>query len=224
MKYWNEIQKDAFSYFGFFSKEKARLLINTIPNLSVFSINGLLTSGGKVFLEKCAYDISQIFQRNDLSKLKFYLFVNIELDDNSSRIEKYKKVWKLLQPKWQLDEFIKGPEVEIKLGEKIFYSSVAQFSVNNFLTALEIVASNPQRNTIIATNKNDMLTEKLITHLFNLSFYSSLGSDYSKIDYFNLSLNRGIEDIIFRWGNSSEEAELALIFNENMFNIFQSLF
>lgn len=227
MKCWNEIQEDAFSYFAFFIKTKANEIIGSIPNLSVFSVNSSMINGSNDknnFLDVCSNEVAKVFSKDTLkNQYKLYLFANIEVKNKNSRIEKYKKVWKLLQSEWHLQEFRKGPEIEVNLGERIFYSSIAEFSLDNISTALEIIARNPQRYTIVATRKNNILTEEFVKKIFNISFERSKESQYATIDYFSLCLNIGEEDIVFRWGDSSEEAELALIFEKKMLEYFQYL-
>ncbi|MEM5600490.1 hypothetical protein AAHB61_06940 [Bacillus cereus] len=40
MKCWNEVEKDAFSYYEWFSKDEAIKRVGNLPNLSLFSVNG----------------------------------------------------------------------------------------------------------------------------------------------------------------------------------------
>lgn len=226
MKIWNEKENDVFSYFQWFNKDEAYERVGKTINMSVFSVNGseLFGAGDKsAFIELCNGEIKKVFEKQDfINNYKLYLFANVEVKDSNSRIEKYMKVWKVLQSKWQLEGFIKGREVEMEFEEKTFFSSVAEFTFENLPTALEIVSSNPKRFTIIASKKNDVLSERGITDIFRTAF-NKYKNYADEIDYFNLSVNLCLEDdMVFRWGDSSEEAEIAIIFKSNVLTAFDS--
>lgn len=217
IKTWNDNERDAFSYFQWFNKDEALKRVGIIPTLSVYSINasGLFESGDKTdFIDLCCIEINRIFLEQKFANgYKLYVVVNVEIKDKNSRIEKHKKVWKLLQTKWQLDSFNKGAEVEMEVEGKFFFSSIADFRVENLSTALEIVSSNPKRYAIIASKKDEILSEKLITNIFELAFNQD-SKHMDEIDYFGLSIQLCSEgDVVFRWGDSSEEVEIAMIYN-----------
>ncbi|WP_092559428.1 hypothetical protein [Anaeromicropila populeti] len=226
MKTWNESEKDAFSYFQWFNKDEAFERVGMNPNLSVFSVNGsglFGTSKKNVFIEVCSSEIQKIFiKENFLKDYMLYLFANVEVKDRNSRIERYKKVWKLVQSKWQLNEFNKGPEIETEIDGKIFFSSIAGFKVENLSTALQIISSNPKRYTIIASKKDDVLSEKMITNFFEIAF-NQHRSRIDEIDYFGLAIHLCSDgDVVFRWGDSAEEAEIAIVFSRDMLTFFSS--
>lgn len=223
MKNWNENERDAFSYFQWFNKEEACERVGKIPNLSVFSVNGseLFGSSDKTaFKDLCSSEIKRVFTNQEFSKsYKLFLFVNVEVKDKNSRIEKHRKVWKLLQAKWQLDGFNKGPEIEVEIDGKTFFSSIADFTLENLSTALEVVSSDPKRYAIIASKKDDFLSDKAITDIFGIAF-NQYRKHKDEIDYFGLSIYLcPEEDMVFRWGDSSEEAEIAMIFKSDIFKL-----
>lgn len=227
MKKWNEIEKDVFSYFQWFDKDEASERVGKIPNLSVFSVNAseLYDSSDRTnFKNLCTSEIRKVFINQRLSEeYKLYLFVSVEVIDRNSRIEKYRKVWKLLQTKWQLSGLNKGPEIEVHVDEKIFFTSIADFRLENLSMVLEIVSSNPKRYAIIASKKENLLSEKSIKNIFGIAFNNNRGY-MDEIDYYNLAIHLCPEDdMIFRWGDSSEEAEIAMIFNSDIFKFFSEL-
>ena len=217
MNIWCEFEKDAFSYFDqeFFNKGKAHERLGKIPDLSVFSVVGsMLFSLSDIndFKDFCGRKIQKIFtDQNYMNDYKLYLFANRGAEGESLRVARYKKVWKSLQTKWPLDSFNKGPEIEVEIDGELCFSSIAHFRLEDFLTALYIVSNNPRRCTIIASKKDDFLSEKALVDIFGIAFDKC--SRYAdKIDYFGLSIHLCPEDdMIFRWGDSSEEAEIALI-------------
>ncbi|PXV84495.1 hypothetical protein C8E03_1296 [Lachnotalea glycerini] len=216
MKYWKKMKENAFEYYGGFSKEKAEMKMTVVPELSAFTINGSLMDRYE-FINECANDIKGIFLRNsELRCYKFFLIANVEIINKNSRIENYKKVWKLLQNKWSLDKFDKGPEVELAIGDYSFYSSIAEFDMEDFSVALEIVASNFRKFTIIASKRENLLCESSVKDTFGVLFNAS-DVKFPMIDYFNLCINycpKG--DVVFRWGDSSEEITVGLIFNAEL--------
>ncbi|SFC82987.1 hypothetical protein SAMN04488168_11059 [Bacillus sp. 491mf] len=226
MKCWNEVKEDAFSYYKWFSKDEAIKRVGNLPNLSVYSVNGsMLFSPDEKnqFKEVCGTEIKQVCMKHDLTNVyKFYLLAAIEIKDTNSKIEKYRKVWKALQTKWKLEVFHKGPEVEMEVGGKTFYSSIAEFCLEKLPAAIEIVSSNSKRFTIIASKSSDMLTEENIGGIFEKAF-NEYNQWKDEIDYFNLSIHlcpKG--DIVFRWGDSLEEAEIAAIFKRDMLILLNS--
>lgn len=223
MKYWKQIEKDAFSYYGQFSRIDASQMISEVPNLSIYTLNSVFV-GKDDFIEVCGNDIINIFSKDNLfSAYKLYLIANIEIKEKSSRIERYKKVWKLLQSEWKLESIKKGPEIEMELGDKSFYCSVAEFNIENIFTILKIVAKNPFKCTIIASKRDNIITDESIRDIFNVAF-NEIDVKFPVIDYFNLSLNLcSIGDIVFRWGDSSEEITVALIFKDNLLSDFDNL-
>jgi len=221
MKYWKQIEENAFEYYGGFSKEKAEMKMTVVPELSAFTINGTLMDRYE-FINKCANDIKGIFLRNsELSSYKFFLIANVEISNKNSRIENYNKVWKFLQNKWSLDTFDKGPEVDLAIGDNSFYSSIAEFDIEKFSIALEIVASNYRKFTIIASKRENLLYESSVKDTFGILFNAS-DVKFPTIDYFNLCINycqKG--DVVFRWGDSSEEITVGLIFNAEWLEKFK---
>ncbi|EEM02292.1 hypothetical protein [Bacillus pseudomycoides] len=226
MKCWNEVEEDAFSYYKWFSKDEAIKRVGNLPNLSVFSVNGSMLFSPdekKQFKEVCGTEIKQVFMKHNLTNVyKFYLLAAIEIKDKNSKIEKYRKVWKALQTKWQLEKFNKGSEVEMEVGGTTFYSSIAEFCLEELPAAIEIVSSNPKRFTIISSKNSDMLMEENISRIFRKAF-NEYNQWKDEIDYFNLSIHLcPKDDIVFRWGDSLEEAEIATIFKRDILTLLNS--
>lgn len=224
MRCWNEIEKDVFLYYDFFSKDEASSILGCIPDLSLFSINGERISEKDIFIGECEKQLKKIFlQESFAEKYKFYLIAHIEVMDNNSRVEKYKKVWKRLQSKWNLEGFNKGPEVETNLNGHIFYSSIAEFSIEKMEIALGLLARYRYRFTVVVSQRDDIFSKDSIREIIAASFRSS-NDKYPVIDYFYLSLKLCLKgDIVLRWGDSSEDAELALIFKSELLEYFQTV-
>lgn len=224
MKIWNEKEKNAYSYFQWFSKDEAYERTGRNINLSVISVNGsgLCSVADKsVFINSCSGEIKKILEKYESIKdYKLYLFANVEIKNKNSKIENYKKVWKLLQSRWKLEGFDMGTEIEMRSDGKVFFSSIAEFKDENLSTALEIVASNPKIYSIIASKRESILSNKTITNIFEMAF-NRKNKYMDEIDYFNLSIHLCQQgDMVFRWGESSEEAEIAIILRSDIFRHF----
>lgn len=222
MKIWNEIGEDIFNYYKWFSREEVNKN-GYSPNLSVFSINGVhctdKNSRTSFFIE-AAKTINSIFRNMEsLHDYTFYLLANIEIYRPSSLISKHKKVWKTIKSSWLIEDFNLGPEIEVGLDDKIIYTSIASFCNSELAKSLEIVSSNPKMFTIIASTHPDVMDLESIKSIFETSF----SRKSSEIDYTNLILKRCLaNDIVFRFGDSSEEIEVALIFKSELVDVFKS--
>lgn len=223
VKTWNENEKDAFSYFQWFNKDEAFEMRGMIQKLTVFSVNASEVFGiseKNTFIDVCSSEIQKIFVKGNILKdYRLYLLANVEVKDRNSRIEKHKKVWRKVQSKWNLDEFNKGPEIEKEIEGKIFFSSIAQFSMGNFSTALQVISDNPKKYAIIASRKDNILSEEMIKNIFEIAF-NKHSRRIDEIDYFALAIHLCYDgDIVFRWGDSSEQVEVAIVFSRDTFTV-----
>lgn len=223
MKCFIEHEKDAFSYYKWFCKNEAIRILGYIPSLSVFSINGTMIftqDDRRLFIESCSNEIIKLFSKEPLGdKYKLYLIANVEVKDKNSKIEKHRKVWKLIQTEWQLDGFKLGPEIEINKNDSRYYTSLAVLEKESIQKSIEMISKYPKRFTVIASNRSDVLSEDCIRGIFDMSY--RYDTKHSEIDYFMLSLGLCQEgDIVFRWGDASEEAEIDMIFKADMSYLF----
>ncbi|NPC93618.1 hypothetical protein HOO54_15600 [Bacillus sp. WMMC1349] len=221
MRIWYEKQKDIFNYFKWFKKEK----IKETQKIAVFSMNAsqLLEDehAKETFLKQCTTGIRKIFHDIDLKKYNFYFFINIEIENENSRIEKYKKVWKLIDCKWNTTYLNKGPEVEIDLDGVSFYSSLAQFKIEHLDIVLKIIDQFPNRSLIFATEKENIMEEQKISQLFEITFKNKNNT----FDLENLVSQLCKDgDILFRWGAVLDEVELAMIFSHDNEKLFKIIF
>lgn len=223
MRIWNEFEKDIVSHFPWFDKYKSYKIRDNIERLSVFSVigSGLFGVDNKTkFIDLCSSEVKRVITKYEvMNDYNLYLFVVVEVKDKNSRIEKYKKVWKVVQAKWEIDGFNKGIEVEIETMGKVFFSSIAEFKLKDFSRALDIVSSSSEICAIIASKRENILSQESITDIFKMAFTQQ--QEYTdEIDYYNLSINLCPQgDMVFRWGDSSEESEIAIIFNRDAIGI-----
>ena len=227
MKYWAELTTDAYSYFQWFSKDEAKKSTGYIPSLSVFSMIGsmIFTSEDReLFKRLCSELVTKLaVEKEAIHDYRFYLFGVIETNNTSSRIFKYQKLWKSLEKEFTLDHFILGPEVEYVEDGRLCYASIGEFEVEELYKAIQITNSNPQKYSIIASKRQDYRTETFIKSLLKKVYIE--GDKKWEIDYFKLALSSCPEgDLIFRWGNSSEERELDIIVLEENKKIFEGIF
>lgn len=223
MKIWKEYELNILNYFKYFNDELDRRGNNILPDMSVISFNasGIVGKDDKLrFITVCSSEINSVVNTNNILKdYKFYLVVNKRIKDINSKVESYKKIWRDMDGKWNLGGFVKGPEMKMEAEGVPYFSSIAEFNIENFPLALEIVSINPKLNTIIISKTNNILTEKYVDKIFHILFNYE-AQDSKEIDYYSLSVqccNEG--DIAMRWGTSFEEVEAALIYNPKIINI-----
>lgn len=223
MKIWKEYELDAFDYFEYFEDELDKRDNKILPNMSVisFNANGIVGKYDRLkFINICSSQIESLVNINNrLKEYSFYLVINKEIEDINSKVENYKKIWKDISGKWNLEGFTKGPEIKTEAEGVNYFSSIAEFNMKNLPLALEIVSMNPKLKTIIISKSKNILTEKYVDKMFHILFNSE-AQNSNEIDYFNLSIqccNEG--NIAIRWGTSFEESELALIYNPKIINI-----
>lgn len=227
MKCWNEIANNAMVYFGWGNQLSNDKNIGISVDLSVISINASMIfsqNDRKDFQKVCTKILKETLYNEELLKdYKLYLFANIELEKPVTKIAMYKKVWKTLKNIYVLDNFNLGPEIEENINDKIYFTSIAQFGLDNFQTALEIISSNSQRYMIFGSKRQNILTEQYTRSLFNIALSKYVGHN-EEINYFDVSSNLCSQgDIVFRWGDSSEEAEIAIIATPKIIKYFYNL-
>lgn len=161
----------------------------------------------KLFTRLCSKLITDsTIEKTIFKEYKFYLVGLAAHDDLNSTIFKYQKLWKRLGRQFNLDNFTLGPEVEYSEAGNLYYGSIAEFKVDEFYHAIKIISSNPQQFAILGSKRQDYRSEKFIRTLINKVYVKGT------IDYFKLSLSSCPDgDLVFRWGDSSEECELDII-------------
>ncbi|AQZ47985.1 hypothetical protein ERICIV_01739 [Paenibacillus larvae subsp. larvae] len=225
MRYWLELDHDVFSFFQWFSKDKVKNILGYEPKLSVFSINGSMIfnqEDKKKFNELCGNILNKVAsQRSYMENFRYYLFV-IEISNNNPKISVYLKLWKKIMRKWDLSKFILGPEVEYVDRGNLYYTGIAEFNLMDLPSVLEIVGSNSGRYSIFASRKQNILTKDYTRSLFDSIFI--IGNRKKEIDIVKMVLKICIEgDLVFRWGDSSEECELDIIIPENNLQVFDGI-
>lgn len=215
MKYWIEETEDAYEYYGFFSKEKAEVTLGYLPRLSVYSIIGSMLfseEDWEKFLEITSRTFKHHLKNSELlNGYEFYLFGISEIGNPRSKVFKYRKLWKRLEQDFDIKNFVLGPEVDyLNHNQELLYASCANFSLSDFEKALRIVRQFPKNYVIFLSKQNDLMSQKFIKD-FLQDYYIDVERE-GEIDYFQLALHFCTRDnIVFRWGSSSEEQELALI-------------
>ncbi|WP_368292718.1 hypothetical protein [Dehalobacter sp. TBBPA1] len=213
---------EAYGYFNWFNKNQSVEILGYVPNLSILSFNGtmMFTQGDKkLFIESSSNEINKLFLKEPLKNYTLYLMANLEVKNNNSKIEKYRKVWKALQTEWNLEGFKFGPEIEVNKNDNCFYTSIASFKTENISKSVELVSMSPKKFAIFASCNKDTLTEARIKEIFDSTNILN-DSKNLEINYYLLSLYlcpKG--DIVFRLGTSSEETEIAMIYDNDVIQV-----
>ena len=221
MKYWSESIDDAFSCFQWFSKEEAKEKNGYVPEISVFSMVGsrIFSLGDQdSFIHTCSDSFVRFVRENErMDSFRFYLFGVNETDNDRSKIFKYKKLWKTVDEKFDLQNFLLGPEVENTDNGTLSYASIAEFKVIELYKAVQIMKSNPTKYVIFAGRKQEYMNESFIKSLTDTIYINQ------EIDYFKLALAfSDHEELLFRWGTSSTECELDIIMHARNIRMFDS--
>jgi hypothetical protein len=171
------------------------------------------------YLTYCENSVQSIFERNEiLNNYKLFLFVIQEIENPNSKVERYKKIWKTIPKSVEIKKFKLGPELEIDQIDKMYFASIAEIDKEDFIRAMEIMQRRLGGCIIFASTKDNMLDSDSISNLFEIGF----DAKENEINYLDLALNFCKDgDVIFRWGDSSEEAELDLIFDKKFIEYFQ---
>lgn len=221
MRFWTEVEEDAFSCFKWFSVDEAMKMIGCKPEISVYSIIGSGINGCKDkddFIWKCNGVVNQLGDVFLSLGYRFYFFAIIEETKEPSRIAMHYKLWKKIAKEWNTQNLILGPELEYITNDKYYFVGFAEFRIKDFDKMLRIVANNSKKYAIICTRNKEVLTTDFTKDIFEKAYL--LGRK-NEIDYFLLTLSLPISDnIVFRWGDSSEECELDCLINKEMFDIF----
>ncbi|MEH3001269.1 hypothetical protein [Bacillus pumilus] len=147
-----------------------------------------------------------------MNNYHLYIFLSKKVSDVHSRIEKFRKVWKSIDSEINTSGFEKGPELLLDELRNHFYVSMAKVPQPELDKALRIM-DKYQSSFMIATRRDSILPEESIKDLF----YSGLNKDSHEVDYQALFLKYGLNsEIIFRWGSVVNEAELAMILNQDL--------
>lgn len=217
MKIWKEYEKDVYKYFNWFNDRRIEEKDEVIDEMSVFSINvkGINSHKKSEFIEKSSDEIVRMMSDRRLSGYKIYLFVNVEIVNQNSKVEHYMKAWKHISKKYDVSNFVPGEEVLMNVVGLVFYSSIAEIPLDSLDKAMEIVISNPDRYTLFISKSENLLMNNAIQTLFdNIMKYDK----NLKIDYYAFSVhycNKG--NIIIRFGTDFTNAEFALIYDSKNF-------
>lgn len=217
MEIWKEYEKDVYKYFNWFNDRRIEEKDEVIDEMSVFSINvkGINNHKKSEFIEKSSDEIVRMMSDRRLSGYKIYLFVNVEIVNQNSKVEHYMKAWKRISKKYDVSNFVLGEEVLMNVVGLVFYSSIAEIPLDSLDKAMEIVISNPDRYTLFISKSENLLMNNAIQTLFdNIMKYDK----NLKIDYYAFSVhycNKG--NIIIRFGTDFTNAEFALIYDSKNF-------
>ena len=214
MKTWKEYENNIFNYFQYFKEENSAEDDEKLPKMSVISYNASMIldiNDRNKFVFESSKEVSHIFsENNDLKQYKFYLLANKEVINKNSKVENYLKIWKEIKRKYDIEEFILGPEVKIELNNVDLFSSIAEVPINYLYKAIEIISNYPSMYTLFISKHHNIMTDGYIKNMVKVVMNNS----FIEINYFQLCkmcCDKG--DIAIRYGTTFEEAEIALIYN-----------
>jgi hypothetical protein len=223
MKVKNEIEKDVFSWKYLFNKSKIHHIVAEIPDLSAFSIVATMIfcrNDKDEFIKICGEKLKTIYSNEAVfSNYKMWLIVNLELQNPKSRVERYKKIWKVFESQCDISGFTIGSEIEIDLGGAVYYSSVAEVNINDVSKALKILDIN--KECILVISNRNLDKPNIIQSLFDLMFVPINNKRNLEVDWLNISMRLCPQgDFLIRLADSSEEAGMDIIFSAEMLPLF----
>jgi hypothetical protein len=205
MKIWTEVQKDAYSYFDWFSKERAVSMYGFVPELSVCSINcERCFRGVNEFKRMCVKLVSEL-------KRNIYLF-SVRKVDTASRVANYLKLWNEMDRQWNISGFNLGEELLEYTGGCNYYYGLSRIDGSSINKGIDILMWKPHRILIFASNTEINLNDSQYAQ--DIFEFACNRSDYIDLFLGILLLSQKFKDaIIFRYGDSSEDKEFDCITN-----------
>ncbi len=206
MKDWIE-EKNIYDYYSWLKN----CADGTLSDCFVKGYNAIHISDYSEFIVKCISWISS--EIPDTDKSFFYLICNEEVMDIKSRVERYKKCWKKISDKFDIDKFELGDEFEIEKAGKLYYSGIARFKSDSLDEVLRLLKVKQRKYLMFFSNKNYMETNEIQKKIIDelVLFDYELKLDYA--NFFKKCVKEG--NIPVRYGNVGDEAELALIISHN---------
>ncbi|GGE71623.1 hypothetical protein [Priestia taiwanensis] len=199
----------------------ARKHVGYVPKLSLVSMTSTMVfykQERELFLRLCSKLIARLVEKEEMKEYRFFLLCVAERGHESPRFFNYYKLWKGLGRRVDLRNFHLGPEVEYIEDGELRYVSIAECTVSDVHSAMKLMLSNCSSFVIFFSKRKDCMTEAFIRSLVEKVYIDG------EINCFKLALTRCLEgDLVFRWGDSSEECELAIIMLEEYKQIFNSV-
>lgn len=211
MKYYIEQDKNAFSYYG-------DLIEDENYSLSTLSLNGRMDVDS--FIKQVTRDVLGLLKSlKTLSNFSIYICTPKRIMNRNSKVEMFKKVWKSLPDDYPAEYVIKGDEVEFASGQAIYYASIGKIDIKGLEKVIKFVSKFPTNYFLFISNDEGLLQAEHVESIF---------SNEDKLVDFSFSImtidalskrrcNKG--DIVLRWGTSSEEHCLGLIYDKTKHEI-----
>ena len=211
MKTSVEISEDVCSYYEWFEKSG---FPEGSSGYGVLSYCGYFLYGKNKrdhFINLCGQFFQELWKSDVVSQYTLYIQINIQVRSRS-KVDNYLKVWKNVQRSWEIDTFSIGPEVEIVRGDDIYFSSIAKIESSDLPKAFRIIATSPYEGMVFASQNKEIQNEESVKEMFFCSFGHNI---QHRVNYQNLVLKYQ-ENLFFRWGDSGEEAEVAIIIKNSL--------
>ena len=199
-------QKDHIKYYS--------MLIPQIDVLKVACVEPSLPRDIELMSVKCSLVVKGILFGNypALHGFKPWLFISDETWQPKSKLIRHKKLWKRLEIDFSLNEFQHEEEVEFESDKGLRYATIAEVTVSNVITAIQILRSK-RSSALIFSNKCGMQSRNNIRSIFELAFTKEKGIERSMINWPNLIANLcPTGDLVIKAGGSYDEREIYVNF------------
>lgn len=170
------------------------------------------------FLRLASAEIYKMFSEPSISEYYCYIICKQTIEDENSKVHNYKKVWKYLVKEWAMDTFRLGEEVKIKKYNDLSYYGIAKTDIKSIEQALKMISLKPSKFAVFISCRDIKLSAETTKEIVDRTFVPVRKllsvSNYNLCTYL---CDKG--DVVVRWGESSNEIEIALMFNSEQLKL-----
>lgn len=178
-----------------------------LSNCVVRGLNAVQISDYSEFVNKCInWIVSEIPSTDEMF---FYLVCNEEVRDLKSRVERYKKCWKKISDKFDIEKFELGDEFEVEKSGRLYYSAIARFKTDSLENVFRLLKIKHQKYLLFFSKKNYMENSEKQKNIINEWVLFDDGLELNYANFFAKCISEG--DIPLRYGDVGDEAELAMV-------------
>jgi hypothetical protein len=226
LKYWFELDDNLCTSIDWWNIYRDNLGFNFdgTNNLKLFSIKAekIFNPENDSEFFTIACEVLKRMCTNDLTEYKLYWYTGIKTNSLQPRVSQYKKVWKELKSKWNLESFILGPEINVMYHNTDYYVGIAEFNKEVFTN--NILFKNLLINGVVFASKRKSIMSEDFLKEFSLHAHSlSETRGFYNFDYINLIKYLSLDnDIVVVYENNYESSKVCLTFREEMSKVFEA--
>ncbi|MBD3673949.1 MAG: hypothetical protein HUJ26_10540 [Planctomycetaceae bacterium] len=194
-----------------FDRDRAKSFAEDIPDLSAITIIAQ-PSGFPVTLSdqavSCAQEALSLIQAQVDRQYRMFLFVTSGPWQESNRIVRYKKLWKLIP---NISGSVKfSEEVEFKRDNKLMYAGLVEFIISDINSLVEIARTDIS-SAIICSHRDKIDSLASINNIFTHAFPTYKEKPLTRVDWLALAIEVcPLGDILVRVNGTFDDRESAV--------------